>query len=113
MVKVIKIGYVVDGGDDVELINFSLVDKFGVILVICIDKSKERMIKEGKILYIREFVIKNGKVVMLYKIKVMATINMDILVVMMEKVEYFIFLLFLIKKVEEFLALLLGIILIV
>lgn len=84
MVKVIKIGYVVkfkiSNGEEVEMINFSLVDKFGVIFVICIDISKDRMIKEGKIFYIREFIFKNGRVVMFYKIKVLVKFNMDILV---------------------------------
>nr|XP_034303592.1 histone acetyltransferase p300 isoform X2 [Crassostrea gigas] len=53
MAKVIKIGHVADGGDDAELINFSLADKSGAILATCTDKSKERMIKEGKTLHIR------------------------------------------------------------
>lgn len=108
MAKVIKIGHVADGGDDAELINFSLADKSGTILATCTDKSKERMIKEGKTLHIREFVIKNGKVVMSYKTKVMATTNMDIPVAMMEKAEHLIFPTSPIKKVEELLASPLG-----
>uniref|UniRef100_A0A8W8LBY5 histone acetyltransferase n=1 Tax=Magallana gigas TaxID=29159 RepID=A0A8W8LBY5_MAGGI len=38
MAKVIKIGHVADGGDDAELINFSLADKSGAILATCTDK---------------------------------------------------------------------------
>eukprot|EP00105_Crassostrea_gigas_P041788 XP_019925936.1 PREDICTED: uncharacterized protein LOC105335679 isoform X2 [Crassostrea gigas] len=108
MAKVIKIGHVADGGDDAELINFSLADKSGAILATCTDKSKERKIKEGKTLHIREFIIKNGKVVMSYKTKVMVTTNMDIPVAMIEKAEHLIFPTSPIKKVEELLASPLG-----
>uniref|UniRef100_K1PFT2 Uncharacterized protein n=1 Tax=Magallana gigas TaxID=29159 RepID=K1PFT2_MAGGI len=101
MAKVIKIGHVADGGDDAELINFSLADKSGAILATCTDKSKERKIKEGKTLHIREFIIKNGKVVMSYKTKVMVTTNMDIPVAMIEKAEHLIFPTSPIKKIES------------
>lgn len=61
MAKVIKIGHVAkfknSNGEDAELINFSLADKSGAILATCTDKGKERMIKEGKTLHIRKFIV--------------------------------------------------------
>lgn len=74
MAKVIKIGHVAkfktSNGEEAEMINFSLADKFGAILATCTDTSKDRMIKEGKTLHIREFILKNGKVAMSHKTKV-------------------------------------------
>ncbi|XP_061184988.1 uncharacterized protein LOC133193002 [Saccostrea echinata] len=108
MAKVIKIGHVAkfknSNGEDAELINFSLVDKTGAILATCTDKGKERIIKEGKTLHIREFIIKNGKVAMSHKTKVMAKASMSIPDSMVERAEHLILPPSPVRKVEELLA---------
>lgn len=104
MAKVIKIGHVTkfknSNGEDAELINFSLADKSGAILATCTDKGNERMIKEGKTLHI----MKNGKVAMSYKTKVMAKASMHIPDALVERAEHLIHPISPIKKVEELLA---------
>lgn len=94
MAKVIKIGHVAkfktSNGEEAEMINFSLADKSGAILATCTDTSKDRMIKEGKTLHIREFILKNGRVAMSHKTKVLAKPNMDIPVDILQKAEHLI-----------------------
>lgn len=108
MAKVIKIGHVAkfktSNGEEAEMINFSLADKSGAILATCTDTSKDRMIKEGKTLHIREFILKNGRVAMSHKTKVLAKPNMDIPVDILQKAEHLILPPSPIKKVEEILA---------
>lgn len=63
------------------MMNFSLV-------VICIDISKNGMINEEKFFILeREFILKNGKVVKVCKIKVLVKVNIDILVEILDNVE--------------------------
>ncbi|XP_052694539.1 uncharacterized protein LOC128172870 [Crassostrea angulata] len=108
MAKVIKIGHVAkfktSNGEEAEMINFSLADKSGAILATCTDTSKDRMIKEGKTLHIREFILKNGRVAMSHKTKILAKPNMDIPVDILQKAEHLILPPSPIKKVEEILA---------
>lgn len=108
MAKVINIDHVAkfktSNGEEAEMINFSLADKSGAILATCTDTSKDRMIKEGKTLHIREFILKNGRVAMSHKTKVLAKPNKDIPVDILQKAEHLILPPSPIKKVEEILA---------
>jgi hypothetical protein len=107
MAKVIKIGHVAkfknSNGEDAELINFSLADKSGAILASC--TGKDRMIQEGKTLLIRDFIIKNGKVAMSHKTKIMAKASMSIPDSVVQRAVYLILPPSPLKKVEELLTL--------
>ncbi|XP_062587025.1 uncharacterized protein LOC134248634 [Saccostrea cucullata] len=105
--KVIKIGHVAkfknSNGEDAELINFSLADKSGAILASC--TGKDRMIQEGKTLLIRDFIIKNGKVAMSHKTKIMAKASMSIPDSVVQRAVYLILPPSPLKKIEEVLTL--------
>ncbi|XP_056004184.1 uncharacterized protein LOC125660194 [Ostrea edulis] len=73
--NVVKLGHTAkfteSNGSQAEMLNFSLADATGAILATITDKTQFRQIKEGKTLLIRDFIVKNGKIALSVRTKVM------------------------------------------
>ena len=60
-VSVVKVGHTVTSRDDVTILNFALADSTGAVLGNCSDKTKFEVIKEGRTLHLRNYSLKNGR----------------------------------------------------
>ena len=81
-IKVVKRGHIAkftdSNGQEGELLNFSIADSSGAMLATLSDKTKHARIVEGRTLFIRDFILKGGKVAMSHKTTIMNKPKMEI-----------------------------------
>ena len=81
-IKVVKRGHIAkftdSNGQEGELLNFSIADSSGAMLATLSDKTKHARIVEGRTLFIRDFILKGGKVAMSHKTTIMNNPRMEI-----------------------------------
>ena len=80
--KVVKVGNTItttgQNGAELRLMNFALADRTEAILVNCSDSSKFNVIREGKTLHMRNFSIKNNRLTIGTKARVVVGPTLEV-----------------------------------